>query len=100
MDEATASIDHKADAQIQAVLRGLDATILTVAHRLATVADHDRIVVLDRGAIVEQGAPWILLRDPHGAFRAMCESSGELERLMHIAECARRAGNLVDIDLE
>ena len=56
MDEATASIDHTANTQIQAVLRELDATVLTVAHRLATVADHDRIVVLDHGAIIEQGA--------------------------------------------
>lgn len=98
VDEATASIDHASDTLVQAVLSGLDATVLTVAHRLATIADHDRIVVLDRGAIIEQGAPWVLLRNPHSAFRAMCETSGELERLVHISESARRAKNIIDID--
>lgn len=78
MDEATASVDDATDRQVQEVVRGLDATVLTVAHRLASVADHDRIIVLDRGAVVEQGAPWQLLSDPAGAFRAMCQSSGEL----------------------
>ncbi|KAG9193149.1 hypothetical protein G6011_03184 [Alternaria panax] len=98
VDEATASIDHASDTQVQAVLSGLDATIVTVAHRIATVADHDRIVVLDHGAIIEQGAPWALLRDPQSAFRAMCETSGEFDRLVHISDCARRARNIVDID--
>ena len=79
------------------MLSSLDATIITVAHRLVTVADHDRIVVLDRGAIVEQGAPWTLLRNPAGAFRAMCETSGEFEQLVHMSECARRAKNIGDI---
>ena len=97
VDEATASIDHASDALVQAVLSSLDATIITVAHRLVTVADHDRIVVLDRGAIVEQGAPWTLLRNPAGAFRAMCETSGEFEQLVHMSECARRAKNIGDI---
>jgi len=95
VDEATASIDHASDTQIQAVLSSLDATVVTVAHRLATVADHDRIVVLDRGAIIEQGAPWILLRNPHSVFRAMCETSGEFERLVHISDWARRAKSAV-----
>jgi ABC-type multidrug transport system fused ATPase/permease subunit len=98
VDEATASIDHASDTQVQAILSGLDATTVTVAHRLATVADHDRIIVLDHGAIIEQGAPWALLRNPQSAFRAMCEMSGEFDRLVHISECARRARNIVDID--
>ncbi|CAN9469117.1 unnamed protein product [Alternaria alternata] len=61
VDEATASIEHASDTRIQAVLSSLDATVVTVAHRLATVADHDRIIVLDQGAIIEQGAPGTLL---------------------------------------
>lgn len=98
VDEATASIDHSTDAQVQAVLGSLDATIVTVAHRLATVADHDRIIVLDRGTVIEQGPPWVLLRDPQGAFRGMCETSGELQSLVNIAECAQRGRSLIDLD--
>jgi ABC-type multidrug transport system fused ATPase/permease subunit len=98
VDEATASIDHSTDAQVQAVLGSLDATIVTVPHRLATVADHDRIIVLDRGTVIEQGLPWVLLRDPQGAFRGMCETSGELQSLVNIAECAQRGRSLIDPD--
>ena len=53
------SIDHAADARIQSALRTTmrETTLLTVAHRLHTVVDYDRILVLSAGRCVEAGAP-------------------------------------------
>ncbi|MFT3966987.1 MAG: ABC transporter ATP-binding protein [Sphingobium sp.] len=64
LDEATASIDSFVEAQIQEALRVLMAgrTSILIAHRLATVKDADRIIVLKDGAILEQGSPAELLR--------------------------------------
>jgi ATP-binding cassette subfamily B protein len=70
LDEATASIDSLVEAQIQHALRTLmhGRTSILIAHRLATVADADRIVVLDQGRILEQGSPADLIeRDGHYA---------------------------------
>ncbi|NIJ37362.1 ATP-binding cassette subfamily B protein [Sphingopyxis panaciterrae] len=63
LDEATASIDSFVEADIQEALRVLQRgrTSLIIAHRLATVRDADRVIVLDRGTIVEQGSPAALL---------------------------------------
>ncbi|MET0251021.1 MAG: ABC transporter ATP-binding protein [Novosphingobium sp.] len=63
LDEATASIDSFVEAQIQDALRVLmrGRTSIVIAHRLATVKDADRIVVLSDGAILEQGSPAELL---------------------------------------
>lgn len=63
LDEATASIDSFVEAEIQRALQVLQdgRTSIIIAHRLATVRDADRIVVLDKGRIVEEGAPRDLL---------------------------------------
>jgi ATP-binding cassette subfamily B protein len=63
LDEATASIDSFVEAQIQEALRTLmqGRTSILIAHRLATVKDADRIIVLKDGAILEQGSPAKLL---------------------------------------
>ena len=53
------------------------AIIITIAHRLKTVMDYDRILVLDEGRIVEFDAPWVLLQTPNGAFREMCRKSAD-----------------------
>jgi len=57
LDEATSALDAQTEATIQAALRSLERgrTTFVVAHRLSTVRDADRILVLDRGTIVEQG---------------------------------------------
>ncbi|KAK3690211.1 putative ATP-dependent bile acid permease [Podospora appendiculata] len=87
LDEATASVDHAVDAAIQAGLRAhaqaTGATVITVAHRLRTVADYDRVVVLDGGRVVEQGGVRELLRRPGetALFRRLCEESGDLEAI-------------------
>ncbi|KAJ1562057.1 hypothetical protein HK405_000253, partial [Cladochytrium tenue] len=94
LDEATASVDSETDARIQDTIRSElgDATVLTIAHRLKTIADYDRVLVLDHGAIIENGSPLSLLEgSPHGAFHRMCEESGEFTELLAIARDADRA---------
>jgi len=71
-DEPTASIDMQTDALVQALLRDAfrGITVLTVAHRLHTVLDYDRVLVMEFGQCVEDGAPAELLASPasHLAF--------------------------------
>jgi len=63
MDEATASIDYATDSKIQDTIRELnDQTIITIAHRLATVIESDKVIVMERGEVVEMGSPWELLK--------------------------------------
>jgi len=77
MDEATASIDNETDAIIQRMIREnfQDATVLTIAHRLNTIMDSDRILVLDDGHIAELDTPENLLAKESGHFKAMVEKS-------------------------
>jgi len=90
-DEATASVDAAADAAVQATLAGLDATVLVVAHRLATVVAFDAVVVLDAGAVVECAPPADLIEDEASAFFALCARSGDLDDLRAAARAARRS---------
>jgi len=77
MDEATASIDNETDATIQRMIREnfQDATVLTIAHRLNTIMDSDRILVLDDGKIVELDTPENLIAKESGEFKSMVEKS-------------------------
>jgi ABC-type multidrug transport system ATPase subunit len=76
LDEVGANIDVRTDKLIQQTLRsetGLfaDATVITIAHRLGTVMDYDRILVLDKGTLVEFGRPHELLaRGPNKGWLA------------------------------
>jgi ABC-type multidrug transport system fused ATPase/permease subunit len=79
MDEATSNIDPASDAIIQSTVRtALQAcTVLTIAHRLHTIIDSDRIIVIDGGAVVESGAPEQLMKKVDGKLRALVtEASG------------------------
>jgi ABC-type multidrug transport system fused ATPase/permease subunit len=96
MDEATASIDYTTDAKIQGTIRELKSTIITIAHRLATIVDYDKVLLLDHGAVVEYGHPWELLQKPEGSFKSMCETSGDMESLMKAAKKAFEANRLID----
>ncbi|KAL4802401.1 hypothetical protein BDV18DRAFT_147428 [Aspergillus unguis] len=97
MDEATASIDYTTDARIQETLRELrDNTIITIAHRLQTIIDYDKVLVLDHGRVVEYDHPWTLVNKEDGVFRSMCENSGNLETLLDLAKKAWEQKRLVD----
>ncbi|KAH6850602.1 hypothetical protein B0I37DRAFT_117336 [Chaetomium sp. MPI-CAGE-AT-0009] len=72
MDEATASIDYATDSAIQATIRELTSTIITIAHRLQTIVDYDKVLVLDKGEIVEYGHPWELMRKGAGGCLGAC----------------------------
>ena len=98
MDEATASIDYATDAKIQETLRAVKgSTIITIAHRLQTIVDYDKVLVLDKGEVVEYDAPWELLSKEKSTFRGMCEMSGDLDILVDAAKEAERKSKLIDI---
>lgn len=97
MDEATASIDYATDAKIQDTLRELkDNTIITIAHRLQTIVDYDKVLVLDHGNVKEYDDPWQLINKSDGMFRSMCENSGDMESLFEGAKKAWEQKRLVD----
>ncbi|KAK2877316.1 hypothetical protein FQN49_001243 [Arthroderma sp. PD_2] len=98
MDEATASIDYATDSKIQDTLRELrgNNTILTIAHRLQTIIDYDRVLVLDHGEVMEYDGPWQLINKEGGIFRSMCENSGNMEALLEAAKKAWEQHRLVD----
>ncbi|EIW82703.1 multidrug resistance-associated ABC transporter [Coniophora puteana RWD-64-598 SS2] len=83
LDEATSSIDFETDAKIQATIREefTDSLLLTVAHRLRTVIDYDRLVVLEQGEIAEFDTPLNLIRKENGIFKTMCLKSGTFAEL-------------------
>ena len=98
MDEATASIDYATDAKIQETLREVrGSTIITIAHRLQTIIDYDKVLVLDKGEVVEFAAPWELIEKEDGIFRGMCETSGDFGKLVELAKDAERKSRLVDV---
>ncbi|KAI9501197.1 P-loop containing nucleoside triphosphate hydrolase protein, partial [Coemansia spiralis] len=92
MDEATASVDFDTDDRIQRTIRGpefANSTLFCIAHRLRTIIDYDRVLVLDKGKVAEFDTPQNLLQNKDGIFRSMCEKSGEYE---HLVSAASRKG--------
>lgn len=78
LDEATSSMDYETDGAVQEVLRTQfeDCTMITVAHRIATVRDYDRILVLGAGKVVEFDTPDNLVQRPNSVFRALAIEQG------------------------
>jgi ATP-binding cassette subfamily C (CFTR/MRP) protein 1 len=75
LDEATSSVDYDTDALIQMTIRSPQAfggcTVLTIAHRINTVIDSHRILVLDQGTVAEYDSPEVLLANPKSNLSAM-----------------------------
>ena len=80
MDEATESVDYATDTILQKVIMDLSCTVITIAHRLDTVKDYDRVVVLARGEIVEVGTVDQLQERKDGAFKRLLREQKETKR--------------------
>jgi ABC-type multidrug transport system fused ATPase/permease subunit len=81
LDEATSSVDYETDGKIQTriVEEFGDCTILCIAHRLKTIVNYDRILVLEKGEVAEFDTPWTLFSQEDSIFRSMCSRSGIVE---------------------
>lgn len=77
LDEATSSVDYETDSKIQntVVNEFSDCTILCIAHRLKTIVNYDKILVLDKGELKEFDTPWNLFNTKDSIFQQMCERS-------------------------
>ncbi|XP_055301713.1 ATP-binding cassette sub-family C member 4-like [Sitodiplosis mosellana] len=80
LDEATANVDLRTDEIIQKTIREsfADSTVITVAHRLNTIIDSDRVLVMDAGTAIEFDAPYLLMQKG-GVFKEMVEALGQIE---------------------
>ncbi|RAL05511.1 putative ABC multidrug transporter [Aspergillus ibericus CBS 121593] len=85
LDEATASVDHETDMHMQRVLRTMfsDCTIIAIAHRLRTIMDYDRVIVMGDGEIIENDSPKNLVSQK-GVFWEMLRNTGEYEELIEM----------------
>lgn len=78
LDEATAAVDLETDDLVQATIRRefSDCTVLTIAHRLNTIMDNNRVMVLDQGRIAEYDTPDNLLANKNSIFYGMALNAG------------------------
>ncbi|PZC86949.1 hypothetical protein B5X24_HaOG200304 [Helicoverpa armigera] len=103
LDEATANVDPNTDALIQKSIRThfAECTVITVAHRLHTVADSDRVVVMEAGEIVECGHPHELLQRPEGHFSRMVQQLGPAaEQSLRDLAAAAHAAHIRYVDAD
>lgn len=77
LDECTANIDTQTASTLQNVISSecQGTTVITIAHRISTVLNMDNILVLEKGSLVEEGNPQILMRDEHSKFSAFTRAS-------------------------
>ena len=77
LDEATASIDNETDTLIQTMIRSsfTNSTLLTIAHRLHTIIDADKIMVMDNGQVAEMDTPTNLLKLENGIFKGLWQKN-------------------------
>lgn len=78
LDEATAAVDVETDKVLQQTIRSefKDRTILTIAHRINTILDSDKILVLEKGEVAEFDKPSVLLKNKNSLFYALCKQGG------------------------
>lgn len=102
LDEATASLDVQSDSLLQKMIRThfADRTVLTIAHRLVTIIDYDRVMVLDAGRIAEFDTPRNLLQIPNGIFYGMVQATGKstARHLTEAANGALKVSELIELD--
>ncbi|EIW65942.1 hypothetical protein TREMEDRAFT_35671 [Tremella mesenterica DSM 1558] len=81
MDEATSSVDLEMDAKITRTIKECfqGTTMLVIAHRLETIIHYDKVIVLDKGKVLEYGKPSELMMDPTSSFHSLCHAQGEEE---------------------
>ena len=91
MDEATANVDTALDRQIQQTVRNAfcDKTVITIAHRLNTIVDYNKIIVMEQGRAEEIGTPFELATNPNSRFRALLQSQEGFHDLMAIIAGSR-----------
>ena len=79
LDEATSSVDIETDNLVQQTIREAfsDCTVLTIAHRLNTIIDSDRIMVMDAGQLVEYDSPSVLLDNPSSFLSKLVDQTGK-----------------------
>jgi ATP-binding cassette subfamily C (CFTR/MRP) protein 1 len=78
LDEATAAVDIETDQLIQTTIRKefKDCTIITIAHRLNTILDYDRVLVMDRGQVAQYDSPQAFLNNTNSIFYSMAKDAG------------------------
>lgn len=98
LDEATANVDPKTDSLIQETIREkfAECTVLTIAHRLNTIIDSDRILVMDGGQVIEFDAAHTLLQNNSGYFSGMVKAL-EPHEYDRLAQAARDKYNRRDL---
>ncbi|KAM9950143.1 hypothetical protein ACTFIT_011382 [Dictyostelium discoideum] len=99
LDEATASVDGQSDSLIQATIRNKfsNCTILTIAHRLNTIMDSDKIMVLDAGKISEFDEPWTLLQNQNGLLTWLVDETGP-QNAIYLRKLAEAKKSGLDIN--
>ena len=93
LDEATSNLDEKSDAALQKLLRVEFAsyTVLTIAHRLITVIDYHKLIVMGNGKLLEHGSPKDLLEKEGGVLKSMAKALGEAAQSALKQKCATGA---------